>query len=63
MSDKQKRPESERSTKDEQLEKHEHPHTHTPIPAPKFGSAGSGGAEFERLPEQHDGDDEKLTES
>jgi hypothetical protein len=60
MSDKQKQPETER--KDEQLEKHEHPHTHTPIPAPKFGSAGSGGAEFERLPEQHDADD-TITES
>ena len=26
--------------------------------APKFGSAGSGGAEYERLPERHDRDDQ-----
>jgi hypothetical protein len=56
MSDK-KTTETERTRSDEQLEKHEHPHTHSPIPAPKFGSAGSGGAEFERLPEKHDSDD------
>ncbi|MGQ0560557.1 MAG: hypothetical protein ACT443_01635 [Gemmatimonadota bacterium] len=40
--------------KDEELEKHEPPHTVKPVPAPKFGSAGSGGAEYERLPEQHE---------
>jgi YHS domain-containing protein len=37
------------------LERHEPPHTTTGgITSPKFGSAGSGGAEYERLPEQHD---------
>lgn len=37
------------------LEQHEPPHTTLGgVTAPKFGSAGSGGAEFERLPEQHD---------
>jgi YHS domain-containing protein len=36
-------------------EKHEPPYTKTgPIVAPKFGSAGSGGLEYERLPEMHD---------
>ena len=39
----------------EDLERHEPPRTVSgPIAAPKFGSAGSGGAEFEPLPEQHD---------
>jgi YHS domain-containing protein len=39
----------------EELERHEPPRTTLgPITSPKFGSAGSGGAEFERLPEQHD---------
>jgi Cu+-exporting ATPase len=38
------------------LEQHEPPHTTSGgITSPKFGSAGSGGAEYERLPEQHDG--------
>ena len=38
------------------LEQHEPPHTtRGGITSPKFGSAGSGGAEYERLPEQHDG--------
>ena len=33
------------------------PHTTTgKITAPKFGSAGSGGAEYELLPEEHDDD-------
>ncbi len=37
------------------LERHEPPHTvKGPIAAPKFGSAGSGGAEYEPIPEQHD---------
>jgi YHS domain-containing protein len=37
------------------LERHEPPRTTTgPLTAPKFGSAGSGGAEYERLPEAHD---------
>jgi YHS domain-containing protein len=37
------------------LERHEPPFTKADgIVAPKFGSAGSGGAEYERLPEAHD---------
>ncbi|HSQ30743.1 MAG TPA: YHS domain-containing protein [Gemmatimonadaceae bacterium] len=40
-----------------ELEQHEPPFTKSDgIVAPKFGSAGSGGAEFERLPEAHDKD-------
>jgi YHS domain-containing protein len=36
------------------MESHEPPHTTTKgITSPKFGSAGSGGAEYESLPEQH----------
>ena len=39
----------------EVLEKHDPPFTRAGgIVAPKFGSAGSGGAEYERLPEAHD---------
>lgn len=42
---------------EEEMERHEPPHTTTgPLTAPKFGSAGSGGAEYEPLPEQHDED-------
>ena len=42
----------------ERLERHEPPHTTSGwFTAPKFGSAGSGGLEYERLPEAHDGDD------
>ena len=38
-----------------QLEQHEPPHTtQGGITSPKFGSAGSGGAEYESIPEQHD---------
>jgi YHS domain-containing protein len=37
----------------EGMEQHEPPRTTTPFAAPKFGSAGSGGAEFEQLPEAH----------
>lgn len=38
-------------------ERHEPPHTTSGgITAPKFGSAGSGGLEYERLPEAHDED-------
>jgi len=41
----------------EPLEQHEPPFTKSGgITAPKFGSAGSGGAEYERLPEAHDKD-------
>ena len=37
-----------------ELEKHEPPHTTTGIlTAPKFGSAGSGGLEYEPGPERH----------
>lgn len=39
----------------EELERHEPPYTKSGgMVAPKFGSAGSGGAEYERLPEAHD---------
>jgi P-type Cu+ transporter len=39
-------------------EQHEPPHTTTGnFTAPKFGSAGSGGLEFEPLPEAHDDED------
>lgn len=38
----------------EELERHEPPRTHEPVTAPKFGSATSGGGEFELPPEQHD---------
>lgn len=38
-----------------EMERHEPPRTTKGgITAPKFGSAGSGGAEYESLPEQHD---------
>ena len=44
--------------KPEQLEQHEPPFTKSGgWVAPKFGSAGSGGAEYERLPEAHDRDE------
>ena len=40
-----------------ELEGHEPPiMTKDGITVPKFGSAGSGGAEYERIPEQHDRD-------
>jgi YHS domain-containing protein len=38
------------------LEKHEPRFTKEGFPAPKFGSAGSGGAEFEPGPERHLGE-------
>ena len=60
MSDR-KKTNTDNSKAGEELEKHEPTHTVDPIPAPKFGSAGSGGAEFERLPEQHE--DDKIHES
>jgi Cu+-exporting ATPase len=42
----------------EQRERHEPPFTKTGgFVAPKFGSAGSGGAEYELPPEMHDKDD------
>lgn len=42
------------------FERHEPPRTKTGwFVAPKFGSAGSGGAEYERLPESHDGGHDK----
>lgn len=41
------------------LERHEPPYTKWGgLVAPKFGAAGSGGAEYERLPEAHDDDHE-----
>jgi YHS domain-containing protein len=43
------------------MEQHEPPRTTKGgVTSPKFGSAGSGGAEFEPLPEQHE-DAEKPT--
>ena len=42
------------SASDVELERHEPPYTKLGgIVAPKFGAAGSGGAEYERLPEKH----------
>jgi len=45
-----------REPSEEQLEQHEPPYTTTLgfLTSPKFGSAGSGGLEYERLPEAHD---------
>jgi len=38
----------------EQVERHEPPYTVTGfLTSPKFGAAGSGGLEYERLPEAH----------
>lgn len=38
----------------EELEKHEPPYTTLDfLTSPKFGAAGSGGLEYERLPEAH----------
>lgn len=40
---------------DTEYEKHEPPFTKSgPIVAPKFGAAGSGGLEYEPIPEQHE---------
>jgi YHS domain-containing protein len=48
---------------DGELEKHEPPFTKRgPIVSPKFGSAGSGGLEFEPGPERH-GKEPFLTQS
>jgi hypothetical protein len=48
-------PSRERTQSDETMEQHEPPFTTKKgITSPKFGSAGSGGAELEPLPEQHD---------
>lgn len=42
------------SASSQPLERHEPPFTKSDgIVAPKFGSAGSGGAEYEKLPEAH----------
>jgi len=51
---------SARSADDVPLEKHERPFTAKGFPAPKFGSAGSGGAEFEPGPERHGRDEPKT---
>jgi Cu+-exporting ATPase len=51
-----------RSSSDEDvpLEQHEPPYTVTDfLTSPKFGSAGSGGLEYERPPEMHDRHDPK----
>ena len=46
-----------RNASDEQLERHDPPNTTVNgITAPKFGSAGSGGAEYEPIPERHNRD-------
>lgn len=43
------------SASEGELERHEPPYTKSSgLVAPKFGAAGSGGAEYERLPEAHD---------
>jgi YHS domain-containing protein len=40
---------------EERLEEHEPPYTTLGfLTSPKFGAAGSGGLEYERLPEAHD---------
>jgi len=42
-------------TAHERLEQHEPPYTTLGfLTSPKFGAAGSGGLEYERLPEAHD---------
>lgn len=41
----------------DRLEQHEPPYTVSSfLTSPKFGAAGSGGLEYERLPEAHDRD-------
>ena len=48
-------PSPARTPRDVELEQHEPPFTTAgPFAAPKFGSAGSGGAEYELPPERHD---------
>jgi hypothetical protein len=50
-------PSRERKQTGETMEKHEPPRTTKKgVTAPKFGSAGSGGAELDPIPEQHDKD-------
>lgn len=49
------RPAEEAESADASLERHEPPYTTRGfLTSPKFGSAGSGGLEYERLPEAHD---------
>ena len=44
-----------RNESGDEMERHEPPHTTSGgLTAPKFGSAGSGGAEYEPVPEHHD---------
>jgi YHS domain-containing protein len=38
------------------IERHEPPYTVKGVAAPKFGSAGSGGLEYEPGPERHEGE-------
>lgn len=50
--------ESPMADRPDTLEQHEPRFTKAAgIVSPKFGSAGSGGAEYERLPERHDPED------
>lgn len=52
-------PERYSAAAEDDLERHEPPFTtEGGFTAPKFGSAGSGGAEYERLPERHERDPE-----
>lgn len=51
---------ADKARPEQPLEKHEPRFTKRfGIVAPKFGSAGSGGAEYELLPEAHDDDKDK----
>jgi len=48
------RADSSPTAEDMEFEKHEPPYTKSGnVVTPKFGAAGSGGAEYERLPEAH----------
>jgi YHS domain-containing protein len=50
---------ADKARKEVPLERHEPRFTKTDgIVAPKFGSAGSGGAEYELLPEAHDDEED-----
>lgn len=49
------------SVPEQEPERHEPPYTKSGgFVAPKFGAAGSGGAEYERLPESHDDRGDKF---
>ena len=50
----------QRGSDQEELERHEPPRTTIDgITSPKFGAAGSGGAEYEPIPEHHDKDKDR----